>query len=481
MTRPLEYTLKKPKAAYVGDCINIPNPTERTAEQIKLHRETVKRCLMKYGAVGMAFNTSSDYAVTAAYQTAQGAGTLGNCYYDGEGEKSTNHLVTIVGWDDNYPRENFRSDKRPSANGAFRVKNSRGENYNDQGGYFWLSYEDYYAGWYAWCVEKVTPADTYDSVYYHDPFGADYYITGSDKMYGANVFERRGGDAGQTVTAVGVSVLTPNTAVSVYVNNGKNQFTPSTLTTRSFELPGYYTILLDAPVNITQPEFTVGAIYSAPSGTKLGLPFEKSTQASLSVCNAGESFYSTDGVSYTDTKERFGNLSIRALTTESRIEMNSEKLSLRVGETAVLKATVIPQALGNKITWSSSNEAVVSVNDGVLTAKAAGAATITASTESGASCTCLVTVRQPSELVLSASSVQVGEKCEFTCELLGDASSKQIDFYIFREGRLLLSRAVDSSGKTAYVPNKYGEYLAVAVCRTSDGETLTANLRLNVK
>lgn len=70
------------------------------------------------------------------------------------------HMVTIVGWDDSYSKENFGSgdaDKQPPADGAWIVKNSWGAqtedfpNYanwgivNDEGkstGYFYLSYYD---------------------------------------------------------------------------------------------------------------------------------------------------------------------------------------------------------------------------------------------------------------------------------------------------------------------------------------------------
>ena len=70
----------------------------------------------------------------------------------------TNHAVTIVGWDDNYSKENFIEgslemymrdgkkvtiDKQPPANGAWLVKNSWGIVENGvHTGYFWLSYYD---------------------------------------------------------------------------------------------------------------------------------------------------------------------------------------------------------------------------------------------------------------------------------------------------------------------------------------------------
>ena len=88
---------------------------------------------------------------------------------------NANHAVTIIGWDDDYPKENFISEHQPPANGAFLVKNSWGsgeeefpnKGYGDWGiqvpktdesgnvvtdgngdpvmvgsGYFWLSYYD---------------------------------------------------------------------------------------------------------------------------------------------------------------------------------------------------------------------------------------------------------------------------------------------------------------------------------------------------
>ncbi len=61
-----------------------------------------------------------------------------NAYYNNENEYS-NHSVTLVGWDDDYPKENFSIT--PQNNGAWLIKNSWGKYWGDNG-YFWLSYED---------------------------------------------------------------------------------------------------------------------------------------------------------------------------------------------------------------------------------------------------------------------------------------------------------------------------------------------------
>ena len=70
-----------------------------------------------------------------------------------------NHSVTLVGWDDDYPRENFLAEHQPPANGAWLVKNSWGsaeeafpaygrgtwgieDETGRHAGYFWISYYD---------------------------------------------------------------------------------------------------------------------------------------------------------------------------------------------------------------------------------------------------------------------------------------------------------------------------------------------------
>ena len=75
----------------------------------------------------------------------------------------------------------------------------------------------------------------------------------------------------------------------------------------------------------------------------------------------------------------------------------SATLTLGETETVTLIPTVLPgDATDKSVTWSSSNEAVATVTDGVVTAVAAGTATITVTTTDGAkTATCAVTVAAP--------------------------------------------------------------------------------------
>ena len=76
------------------------------------------------------------------------------------------------------------------------------------------------------------------------------------------------------------------------------------------------------------------------------------------------------------------------------VTLDKEKLTLLVGSTATLTATVLPEEAANKaVTWASDNEEVATVADGVVTAVAGGTANITVTTEDGGkTATCAVRV-----------------------------------------------------------------------------------------
>lgn len=84
------------------------------------------------------------------------------------------------------------------------------------------------------------------------------------------------------------------------------------------------------------------------------------------------------------------------------IKLNQTTLALETGGTANLIATVEPAGAVGSVSWSSSNDGVASIADGVVTAKSAGSATITAKI-STFSATCTVTVTDPYVKVTSVT------------------------------------------------------------------------------
>lgn len=117
-----------------------------------------------------------------------------------------------------------------------------------------------------------------------------------------------------------------------------------------------------------------------------------STSGALSTGYADDCFTATISalgpVALIDTKESTGSTEVTSVT------LNKSALSLEVGKTGKLSATVWPDSAANKsITWSSSKTDVASVSlDGTVTAKKAGTAVITATATNGKSASCTVTV-----------------------------------------------------------------------------------------
>lgn len=92
----------------------------------------------------------------------------------------------------------------------------------------------------------------------------------------------------------------------------------------------------------------------------------------------------------------------------SSINLNSDALTMTEGESFLLTATVSPDIATDKtVLWSSSNASIASVEEGLVTAVRAGAATITAaSRDGGASATCEVTITARTIDVTSVSLSQ---------------------------------------------------------------------------
>ena len=86
------------------------------------------------------------------------------------------------------------------------------------------------------------------------------------------------------------------------------------------------------------------------------------------------------------------------------ISLSATSLSIEVGKTTQVTATVTPS--GATVTWSSSKESVATVSNGMVTAVAEGSATITA-TAGDKSATCEVTVTQKQETMIKSALMKL--------------------------------------------------------------------------
>lgn len=132
--------------------------------------KVIKELIYTYGSVVGNFNADSRFL-------------SGNSFYCSDHSFATNqlvgHCVSVVGWDDNYSRENFSESLSgtPSKDGAWLIKNSWGTNQGDEG-YFWISYEDVwifdrkFANSYAFTGYEAFTED--NRIYQNEVDGATY-------------------------------------------------------------------------------------------------------------------------------------------------------------------------------------------------------------------------------------------------------------------------------------------------------------------
>lgn len=84
------------------------------------------------------------------------------------------------------------------------------------------------------------------------------------------------------------------------------------------------------------------------------------------------------------------------------VSLNKTSLSLNVGQTETITANVNPSNASDKsVSWSSSSYSVASVENGVITAKNIGTATITARTSNGKTATVEVTVTKKAPIKIN--------------------------------------------------------------------------------
>lgn len=145
------------------------------------------------------------------------------------------------------------------------------------------------------------------------------------------------------------------------------------------------------------------------------------------------------------------------------VTVSSKTLNLEVGQTRTLTATVKPDNATDKtVTWTSSNDKVATVANGVVTAVGKGTATITAAA-GGKTATCTVTVKEPAHV--HDADVTVDAKAS-TCKEQGWEA-----YYKCSK----CGAVVDKDGKAAeikYLPlaaHKLTETKAVPATCTEDG------------
>ena len=225
---------------------------EYNQEDVNNIRKMIKEHIVKNGAIS---------AVTAAtkiqYYNDENNINKATSYYCNDENAIRDHAVTIVGWDDNYSRDNFNKNNKPSSDGAYIVLNSYGEEVFDNG-YIYISYEDILIETSLYGISGTSDEEYYN-IYQHDFYGgiASFGTKSSNTGYYANVYTREQIED-EKLTKVGIN-LCDFVKLNIFVNpNGDDVSKNNLVKVASTEVltPGYHTIDI-SDMNLQSEKFAI--------------------------------------------------------------------------------------------------------------------------------------------------------------------------------------------------------------------------------
>lgn len=247
-----------------------------------LSTEVIKQTIIDYGALDAAMNFSDGFFDNSN----------NSYYYPGYAGASINHLVNIVGWDDNYSTAGGR--------GAWIVRNCWGTEWGEAG-YFYVSYNDYFIARFPAYWPKIEPYNSQTRILQYDDVG---YI--GDWGFGSNTAHamiKYDIPAGYMLNRIGSYTTFQPSSVSYGIYSSFDGVSPSGLLTQTSSdthpYYGFYVKELSNPLYFpTATSVYVLARFVTPGyGYPLAVEYAQAGTASPNISSrvAWISQYGTDG------------------------------------------------------------------------------------------------------------------------------------------------------------------------------------------
>ncbi len=289
-----------------GSCLEDSCPGIKRANGYRLvtndgsQIDLIKQAIYSNGPVTGAFYYSGTYLYNDP--------TFGY-FYDCSTASSTNHLISIVGWDDSVPHMNT------PGTGAWIVKNSWGTSWANSG-YFYLAYNSSNLEEISYLLYE--DYNTSQTLYSWDESTMNSSLGyGDDDAWMASVYTSQ--ITGQ-LKKVEFWVPSPNASYQLYIYDGSFGSTLLAQNSGTLQEMGYYSIPLSTPVNLSHDQaFTVMVKLNTP-GYNYPIPIEHVDSFAQPPIQNGVTFMrNNDGDGWWDTSNKGWNVCLRAVVEESSI------------------------------------------------------------------------------------------------------------------------------------------------------------------
>ena len=311
------------------------------------------------------------------------------------GSNCNYHTSLIVGWNDNYSKDNFAEGYKPDKNGAWIIRNTHGSS----GEYYISYYDPYLLNNENMAITSIKSVG-YDHIYQYNPSGCksyqyagDYYCYSLGNVPSkqvVSIFEKNG-EGNQKLDSVGFYVQSSSSkSVEVYFSSSSSNDIPSDLFDSNNKIceknnitnNGYYSCELSNSKIISQQYFFIGL-----KGNGQIFAFQGNSHPTLSNdkvgISAGKNYYLNNSTWTDASTSNSSTIFVKAFTTDTNDEPSiigvdsvtlvdannntlSNSMNLNIGEEVTIKFLLNPSNATLKETnWTNSDSSKVSMKDSV--------------------------------------------------------------------------------------------------------------------
>ena len=292
--------------------------TSSDPDKLNTKLSVIKKAIVDYGYVDWSYYSNDKYLKNGKY------------IYTYDSNTSTNHAISIIGWDDTVSADNFKitydgKTYKPAGNGAWIMRNSWGTDHGENG-YYYISYYDLSLGSAnAATVSVAGLRSEYDNNYFH---GNTNCIPDST-IFGKKFAEVYTAKKEEILKAVSFMIASDSSdyTLNIYVN-GENKHSQTGKT----DYAGVYTVDLDEDITLKKDdEFKIELVFNTSEAIRTdNRSGSDSASSSSNKTSKGESFRDGTDISASGCNNRINALTVNDNTARYNVIQICRHLGIKI-------------------------------------------------------------------------------------------------------------------------------------------------------